>query len=296
MIKKKIIHFLCIAAAVIAISGCGQDAIEEDQVVARVGSEVLLLDQLSARVPQESHYKITIDQIKEYVDHWVNTQLVYQQAYRIGLHNTLSEELQQELKRFEIEFLANKLVEREINRKIKISQEEVQNYYEKNKEQFTRASKEIRLMHLVTTSSETADEIARALRRNTEIEELINKYDQQNTLWPNGELGYIPENALPPEVARRIRRLKKGETSRAIKTDFGHHFFKVLDIQPQGSIKSLEEVRDQISEILKVDKRNEAYHAYLVKLKTRAEEQQALKVNYESLKVFQKDTTNILAK
>ncbi|MBN2092963.1 peptidyl-prolyl cis-trans isomerase [candidate division KSB1 bacterium] len=281
---------------VVIITSCSQSTIDEDQVVARVGSEVLLLDDLRERIPEESVYKITIDQIKEYIDHWVNTQLAYQQAYRLGLHNTLADELQSELKRFEIDFLANRLVEREINRKIKISAEEIQKYYESNKEQFTRSTKELRLLHLVTSTSETADVISAELKQKQDIEDLILKFDEQNTLWPNGDMGYIPEAILPSDVSKALARMKTGETSRVVQTDFGYHFFKILDIQPQGSIKSIEEVQNQISEILKVDKRNEAYHAYLVKLKTRAEEQQAIKVNYEALKEFQQDTTNILAK
>lgn len=295
--SEKVTRFcFMIGVGIFLLLGCAQNPVEEDLVVARVDSAVLLLEDLRERIPEDTRYKITIDQIKEYIDHWVNTQLVYQQAYRIGLHNTLSDELQQELKRFEIEFLANKMVEREINRKIKISQEEVNAYYEKNREQFIRGSREIRLVHLVTSFSETADAISAELLQRATLEDLIKKYSEKDLLWPNGDLGYLPEITLPAEIVKNISRLKVGETSRMIKTDFGHHFFKILDIQPQGSIKSIEEVQNQISEILKVDKRNEAYHAYLVRLKTRAEEQQAIKVNFEALKVFQQDTTNILAK
>jgi len=282
-------------AGIILLS-CSQSSVKEDQVVARVDSEVLLLDDLQGRMPEDNRYKMTIDQIRQYVEHWVNTQLVYQQAYRIGLHNTLSDELQQELKRFETEFLANKLVEREINRKIKISPEEVEEYYTKNREQFIRSNKELRLVHLVTAYSETADAISAELSQNKNLDDLAKKYQEKESLWPNGDLGYIPENVLPAEIVKNLARLKIGETARMIKTDFGFHFFKIVDIQPQGSIKSLEEVQDQISEILKVDKRNQAYLAYLVRLKTRAEEQHVIKINYEALKVFQQDTTNILAK
>lgn len=292
--SRKIVRTGFIAG--IILLSCSQTPVKEDQVVARVDSEVLLLEDLQERIPEDSRYKMTIDQIRKYVDHWVNTQLVYQQAYRIGLHNTLADELQQELKRFETEYLANKLVEREINRKIKISPEEVEEYYTKNREQFIRGNKELRLVHLVTTYSETADAISAELLQHKNLEDLVKKYQEKDSLWPNGDLGYLPENVLPTEIVKNLARLKIGETTRMIKTDFGFHFFKIVDIQPQGSSKSLEEVQDQISEILKVDKRNEAYLAYLVRLKTRAEEQHTIKVNYEALKVFQQDTTNILAK
>ena len=276
------------------IVSCGKDTLNDEKVVARVGSEVLMLDDIIQRVPDGMQKKITLDQIKGFVDHWVNTQLVYQQAYRLGLHNTLNDELQQELKKFEIEFLANKLVEREINRKIKVTEEEISAYYEKNKEQFTRLTTEIRAFHLLTSSQENSNQIQQELRKGSNLEALVESYGEPNSLWPNGDLGYFPEEVLPENIQRGIARLKKGETSRPIQSDFGYHFFHIFDRQSKGSIKALDQVHQQIEEKLKVEKRNEAYRAYLVKLKTRANEQNSLSLNYEVLKEFQKDTTHII--
>lgn len=273
---------------------CSSSNIKEEQVVARVGSEVLTLDELDSKIPENLKHRITVDQLKGLILHWVNTQLVYQQAYRLGLHNTLSAELQKELKKFEIEFLANKLVEREINRKIQVLDENVKAHYEKNKEQFTRISNEIRAFHLLTRSSENSTEISKALKNGRKLEELKEEYKVPNSLWPNGDLGYFPVDALPAHIKKEMSKLKTGQTSKPIKTDLGYHFFTIIDRQPQGSIKSLEEVYESILEKLKVTKRREEYEAYLYKLQTRAKQQQQLKINYENLKEFQQDTTSIL--
>ncbi|MBN2092538.1 hypothetical protein JW964_23150, partial [candidate division KSB1 bacterium] len=180
---KKAILFLIL---LMLISSCGQNANNENKIVARVGSEVLSVDQLKARIPEEMVKKTTLTQIKGMIEQWVNTQLVYQQAYRTGLHNTLSEELQAELKKFEMEFLANKLVERDIYRKTKVTDEEIEAYYNRYKEQFIRNAVEIRAFHLLARSEELSETIANLLREGKSLEELAPVYTEQNVFWPNG--------------------------------------------------------------------------------------------------------------
>lgn len=282
---------------VIFLSSCGQNADDENKIVARVGSEVLSIDQLKARIPDEMVNKTTLTQIKGMIEQWVNTQLVYQQAYRTGLHNTLSEELQAELKKFEMEFLANKLVERDIYRKIQVSNEEIEAYYNRYKEQFIRNAVEIRAFHLLVRSEELSETIANLLRDGKNLEEIAPIYAEQNVFWPNGDLGFFPEEALPAEMKKALTGLKTNETTkRGIKSDFGYHYFKILDRQAKGSTKNIDEVRNLITEKLKVEKHKEAYSAYLAKLRTKAEEQKSLEINFEPLKEFQQDTTSILTK
>ncbi len=291
---RKEIFFLIL---LILISSCGQDTNNENKIVARVGSEVLTIDQLKERIPDEMLKKTTMTQIKGMIEQWVNTQLVYQQAYRIGLHNTLSEELQAELKKFEMEFLANKLVEREIIRKIKVTDEEIEAYYNRYKEQFIRDAVEIRAFHLLVRSEELSETIANILKEGKSLEELVPKYAEKNVFWPNGDLGFFPEEALPADIKKALSGLKVNEiTKKGIKSDLGYHFFKLLDRQAKGTTKNIEEVRNQITEKLKVEKHNEAYSSYLAKLRTKAEEQKSLEISFEPLKEFQQDTTSILTK
>lgn len=273
---------------------CGGKTVDESKYVAQVGNEVLMVEDLKNQIPESMRESITIDQVNNMIQHWINLQLVYQQAHRIGLHNTLSKELQQELKQFEMQYLANKLVEREITRKIQVSEAESQAYYEKNKVQFIRTAAEIRLIHFLTTSAEVSVRIVQALNSGKTLEQLVLQYKSEKNIWPNGDLGYFPEVSLPPEIGRVVSRIRKDETSRDIKTEMGFHFIKVLDRQPAGSTKSIEEVRDQIAETLKAEKRNEAYTAFLAKLRSKAESEKFFQINYDALKVFQHDTTNIL--
>jgi parvulin-like peptidyl-prolyl isomerase len=167
-------------------------------------------------------------------------------------------------------------------------------YYEKNKVQFIRTAAEIRLIHFLTTSAEVSVRIVQALNSGKTLEQLVLQYKSEKNIWPNGDLGYFPEVSLPPEIGRVVSRIRKDETSRDIKTEMGFHFIKVLDRQPAGSTKSIEEVRDQIAETLKAEKRNEAYTAFLAKLRSKAESEKFFQINYDALKVFQHDTTNIL--
>lgn len=276
---------------------CGKKSIDEKDILAQVGSESLTIQDIETQFPDAMQGRLTVDQIKGKIELWINTQLVYQQAQRLGLHNTLRDELEREIKQLEVFYLANKVVEREITRKIQVTDQEINDYYEKNKEQFTRSVTEIKAYHLLVKSKENATEVMSLLKSKEPLQEISKKYNEPSPIWPNGDLGYFPLEVLPDMIKKPLSRLKVGEiTSRGIESDFGTHFFEIIDKQPPGSIKSLQEVKEQIIETLKVEKRNEAYQAYLAKLRARANEQNLLKVNYEILKNFQSDSTNMLVK
>lgn len=271
---------------------------EPTKVVARVGNETLTIDDLKLIIPNDYQKVISLDQIKMYIDRWVDTQLIYHEAINQGLHNTLQDELRRELKRVEIEFLAYKFIEQQIKKNITISEEELKKFYEANKESYVRNDDEIKLYHILSETKDEADEILRKVKLGEKFEDLCKGADKTNQLLlsNDGDLGFVSRDEMPEKLSNEVFKLRINTMSKPIKTDFGYHLFQVVDRQPKGSYRSLDEVREQIKEILKIERQKEKYNAYLAKLRTHAREQKKFKLNIELLKEFSSDTTDIIIK
>jgi len=271
---------------------------ESMKIVARVGNETLSIDDLKNMIPGEYQKVISLDQIKMYIDRWVDTQLIYQEAIRHGLHNTLQDELQRELKKVEIEYLAYKFIEQQIQNNILVSDEEIKTFYDENKESFIRDKDEVRTYHTLGTNEEEIDEILEKVKNGEKFEEICKQRAKvkQSLISNDGDLGFLSQDELPQRLSNEIFKLKINTISKPIKTDFGYHLFKVIDKQSKGSYRTIDEVRDQVVEILKVEKRKERYNAYLTTLRTHALDQKKLTLNIELLKEFSPDTSEIAIK
>lgn len=80
-----------------------------------------------------------------------------------------------------------------------------------------------------------------------------------------GELGWVAESQVQPELRSRVLALGKGAVSSPIKLADGWHILKVIDLK-ESYTASLEEVRDQLVQKLRAQKSQLLQQAYLAKL------------------------------
>lgn len=71
-----------------------------------------------------------------------------------------------------------------------------------------------------------------------------------------GDLGWLYEGDVPPELEEEINKLQKGQISEPIKTPFGWHLLQVTDRRTQQGVN--ERLRSQARENLREQKINEA--------------------------------------
>lgn len=80
-----------------------------------------------------------------------------------------------------------------------------------------------------------------------------------------GEIGWLAETDIQPEVRSRIGSLPKGGLSEVIKLPDGWYILKVQDIK-ESRPATLDEVRDQLTQLLRNDRARLNREAYLAKL------------------------------
>jgi len=80
-----------------------------------------------------------------------------------------------------------------------------------------------------------------------------------------GDLGWVPETQLIPEIRVVVTRMNKGEISTPIRTANDRHIVRLSDRKPSG-VRPLPEVRDQLVASMRLRKAQEGERSYIESL------------------------------
>lgn len=248
---------------VLALVACGR-RVPEEEIVARVGDAVLRRDVMIQRMKWEGMRE---DQENEFVERWVNQELLYQEAKKLGLHKT--EELHWELELVEKEFLIQKLLENTFANKILITEEEVLSHYEKYKEEFQVDEDEVRALHVLTKTREEANAARQEILAGKPFEEVAKERSVDIFRERGGDMGFFKRDDVIPEVQRYAFRSSEGTLSIVFSSSYGYHLLKVLKKRVKGDVKDLSDVRAEIIQRLRVNKERSVYYDLLFQLQNK---------------------------
>ncbi len=149
-----------------------------------------------------------------------------------------------------------------IEPRIKITDEEIESYFEENKESFAQAE-QVEASHILVKDKATADEIKQKLDAGEDFAELAARYSIDTaTSQSGGELGFFKRGTMDEAFEEAAFSMKIGETSEPVKTENGYHIIRVTN-RKEAQEANLADSRDEIVEILKREKMNEEYSAWL---------------------------------
>ncbi|MDO8949519.1 MAG: peptidylprolyl isomerase [Actinomycetota bacterium] len=158
---------------------------------------------------------------------------------------------------------------------------DVQAYYDKNKTQF-QSTAQSRLSHILISVPATAtpaeaaagkakaEDVLKQLLAGGDFAALAKKYSGDTGSAVNGgDLGMSSTDSYVPEFKAAADKLKKGQMSGLVKTDYGYHIILKTDEQAAGQQK-IEDVSETIKASLVQEKRNTVFQEYLASLKKAA--------------------------
>ncbi|EQF29938.1 surA N-terminal domain protein [Clostridioides difficile CD160] len=153
-------------------------------------------------------------------------------------------------------FKEDLLVSKYLSNKSSVSNEELNQYFNKNKSNYKeiRVSK-ILIKDITDSGNKKATEIISKLKNGDKFEDLYNKYDdtKSTTNSTNGDLGYLSKNDLQDELKKALfsEDLNVGEVYPApIKTASGYFIIKKTDEKNPR----LEEIKKDIESDIKYEK------------------------------------------
>jgi parvulin-like peptidyl-prolyl isomerase len=116
-------------------------------------------------------------------------------------------------------------------------------------------------------TEEEAKKIEERLKKGEDFTQLAKKYSIDTVSAKNGgDLGFFSRGQMAPEFEAAASRLKPGEISDPIKTQFGYHIIKVTD-KKMGQVVEFEKVKNLISQNLVAEKQKEVFDSYIEGLK-----------------------------
>ena len=230
-------------------------------VVARVGQRVLTLDDLYKSIPPEYSDFITREQMINYVKQWIDNEILYQEALRQKIDK--EEAIKERLRRMKQDLLCAEMINRNSisSQNIQISDDMIQNYYNENKSKFVRDKNAARYVQIVVEDATTAWNV-RTQATPDNFLFLASKYSKIPVADPR-TVPFVNVSEIPPQIAQEIATIRVNGTSNPVKTDLGYHIIRVLDKQPKGSIRGIEEVRDDIVNVLSTKTQNAAIEQML---------------------------------
>ncbi|HHQ2899431.1 TPA: peptidylprolyl isomerase PrsA [Bacillus cereus] len=89
---------------------------------------------------------------------------------------------------------------------------------------------EIRASHILVKDEETAKKVKEELAQGKSFEELAKQYSEDpGSKEKNGDLGFFGPGKMVKEFDEAAHKLKKGEISEPVKTQYGYHIIKITD-------------------------------------------------------------------
>lgn len=164
--------------------------------------------------------------------------------------------------------------------KINVSEKEINEYYKKNKDRFTRPET-VRASHILIKVEKDAiefekgealkkiEKVRKRALKGEDFAELAKKFSEGPSAEKGGELGFFQRGQMVKPFEEAAFTLKPGEISDVVKTQFGFHVIKVLDKKPSETT-DLNEVRVRLEEFLKQGKVRKEIMAYVEELRKKS--------------------------
>ena len=284
--RFRCVFLLCLCMAT-GLLFCRQKS--QGPIVARVGQHVLTLDDLYKSIPPEYSDFITREQMINYVKQWIDNEILYEEALRQKIDR--EDAIKVRLMRMKQDLLCAEMINRNSmsSQNIQISDDMIQNYYNENKNKFLREKDAARYIQIVVGDATTAWSVKTQATPDNFLF-LASKYSKIPVADPR-TVPYMNISDIPPQIAQEIATIRVNGTSNPIKTDLGYHIIHVLDKQPKGSIRGIEEVHDDIVNVLSTKTQNAAIEQMLSGLRSKM----AVEVHLDVVPNIQKNVNDSAA-
>ena len=154
----------------------------------------------------------------------------------------------------------------EVTGDVKVTDKQIEDYYTKNKSQYSQPeSREVR--HILVKTRAKADDIYNQLKAGADFTALAKKYSEDTGSKANGGKLTISKGQTVAPFDQTAFLLKTNEISKPVKTEFGFHIIQPLGEVKPAKVTPLKEVQDSIRQQLAQTKKNEAMTKWVEDLK-----------------------------
>jgi len=215
----------------------GGSSAKNGEIVARIGKRDITrseIDKAIAAVPEWMRPQLKQKSRRlEFIRNYVATEVLYEKAKRLGIDKKT--EIREPLERTRKQLIVQNYLKQEIEKKLKIDPQDVENYYKANQDKYTESAK-IKLRYVEFNADSEKEEALKELKesRGTEVKG-----------WISRGQSYINGIGGTKESVEGLFLKEKGEYSDPLKIKDKFYIFSIEDKQPK-KVKTFDEVKNQV--------------------------------------------------
>ena len=169
---------------------------------------------------------------------------------------------------FKREMLLQKLIAIDVNAKIKISDDEAEDYFNKHRDNYKKESR-VRIAQIVVQDLATAKKVVEKLNAGEDFGKVAVGMSIGPEAQHGGDLGFITKLVMPEPLDKTIFKMPINKISPIIQSSYGFHVFKILESQPAKD-GNFADVREDVIADIRLQKEDAAFMAWLEELKKKA--------------------------
>ncbi|NMA43773.1 MAG: hypothetical protein GX946_10390 [Oligosphaeraceae bacterium] len=158
-----------------------------------------------------------------------------------------------------------------------VSEEEAKKFYDEHPDRFEMPASLSAAHILLKFDSNTPDEaektrlrgklaeLRKSLLAGADFAEAAKRHSACPSKEQGGDLGQFQEGQMVPEFEEALKKLKTGEISDPVETQFGYHLIKAGERKEAGKV-DFAEAKEQICEQLQMQKAEEAFRKHIDEL------------------------------
>jgi hypothetical protein len=217
-------------------------------VVAQVGNSVLTQEELKNNFPVEYEHLITHEQYLDFIKRWIDEEVLLQAAVKRKVH--LNPEIKTKIKEQRKKIIVEEFLARESKGFSYVPDEEaIQQYYESHQKEFIRRESEIKYAGIVVKSLKQAWQI-REMISTGNFMAMIRAHSIGEIPESFADLPYQRMNEIDTCIYSVVFSTRIGGTTQPIRCGDNYHLVRIIDRQGPGTLKPLDEVKQEIANIL----------------------------------------------
>lgn len=249
-----------------SLDKAGRDEFKGDEVVARVGNDVITLGELDEAIDALPEWmRSAVEdpaQKRAFLEQYVAEELIYQKAKRLELDKDPS--VRKQAERATRQLMIQKVLEDEIKAKVKISDDDLDLYYRAHADRY--GEKEAFKIRMMKVDADQLQGVRQALADGEAFAGLAKTYSLDEATRANGgEVGDWIEEGLDPTGMGDPNRLwqalanqGEGDVTEPIKVNGETYLFQITSHRPPRPF-SLEEAKKQVEADLTRERVEKAY-------------------------------------